>query len=132
MSNLLKITKTEGRVVILHLEGKLDAETEHELLETASAEFDSGVRYLLMDFSGVEAISSAGLRAVHTIYKMYTPIEEIRAKTAEQADKTYKSPYFKIAQAAPQVHYVLSIAGFLQSIYMYPNLQEALESFTEN
>lgn len=119
-------------MVVLHVAGKLDAESEQELLNAASAAFDAGTRYLLLDFSGVETISSAGLRALHTIYKIYTPVEEIRAKIAEQADKTYKSPYFKIAQAAPQVHYVLSIAGFLQSIYMYPSLPEALDSFTEN
>lgn len=132
MSGLLQITKTEGRVVVLHLTGKLDAQTEHVLLDIARAEYESGTRSLLLDFSDVETISSAGLRALHTIYKMYTPVEEIRAKIAEQADKTYKSPYFKIAQATPQVHYVLSIAGFLQSIYMYPTLQEALDSFTDN
>lgn len=119
-------------MVVLHVAGKLDAESEQELLNAASTAFDAGTRYLLLDFSGVETISSAGLRALHTIYKIYTPVEEIRAKIAEQADKTYKSPYFKIAQAAPQVHYVLSIAGFLQSIYMYPTLQEALDSFTGN
>lgn len=131
MSNVLKISKTEGQIVILHLEGKLDAESEHDLMNIASAEFNAGTRRLLMDFSGVELVSSAGLRALHSICKMYTPVEEIRAKTAEQADKTYKSPYFKIAQAAPQVHYVLSIAGFLQSIYMFPTLQEALDSFSD-
>lgn len=129
MSSLLEISRTEGRVVLLHLAGKLDAQTEQALLDIARAEYDAGTRSLLLDFSGVEMVSSAGLRALHTIYKMYTPVEEIRAKTAEQADTTYKSPYFKIAQPSPQIHYVLSISGFLQSIYIYPTLPEALASF---
>ena len=32
MSDLLKITKTEGKVTTLHIEGKLDGQTEKELL----------------------------------------------------------------------------------------------------
>jgi hypothetical protein len=45
----------------------------------------------------------------------------------EHPDETFKSPYFVLAQPPSQVHYVLSMAGFLQSIYIFPTLQEALD-----
>lgn len=130
MSELLKITKSEGKVITLHLEGKLDGQTEKELLDAARTEYDSGVRTLLLDFSKLTMITSAGLRALHTLYKTFTPVEEIQAWTAEHKDETFKSPHFKIAQPSSDIHYILSISGFLQSIYIYPTLQEAIDSFS--
>ncbi|MCQ3937604.1 MAG: hypothetical protein DPW18_11235 [Chloroflexi bacterium] len=129
MADLLKITKTGGRVVILQLEGNLDRQTEDELVHAAQREFDSGARFLLMDLHGVEVVTSAGLRALHTIYKMFTPENEIQAWRAEHPHEVFKSPYFKLAQPSPQVHYVLSMAGFLQSLYIHPSAAEALASF---
>lgn len=129
MSELLKITKTEGKVTTLHLEGKLDGQTEKELLEMAQAEFDAGTRSLLLDFGGLKMITSAGLRALHTIYKTYTPAEDIQAWNVEHKGETFKSPHFKIAQPTSEIHYILSISGFLQSIYIFPSLQEAVDSF---
>ena len=130
MSDLLKITKAEDRVTILHLEGKLDGQSEDSLIQAAQAEFDAGTRSLLLEFSGVKMVTSAGLRALHTIYKMFTPPEEIQAWKTEHQGETFKSPYFKIAQPSPDLHYTLSISGFLQSIYIYPSLKDAVDSFS--
>lgn len=130
MSELLKITKVEGKVTTLQLEGKLDGQTEKELLDMAHAEFNSGTKSLLLDFSKLVMITSAGLRALHIIYKMYTPDEEIQAWNVEHKGETFKSPHFKIAQPSSDIHYILSISGFLQSIYIYPSLQEAIDSFS--
>jgi hypothetical protein len=129
MKELLRIAKTEGPVTILHFDGRLDAQTEKLALEHAQAAKDAGSHYLLIDLGGVELITSSGLRALHTMYKMFTPEGEVHAWNAEHADLTFKSPYFKLAQPSSQVHYVLSMAGFLQSIYIHPTLQEALDSF---
>ena len=130
MSDLLKITKTEGKVTTLHIEGKLDGQTEKELLDAALAEHRAGTKSLLLDFSKLTIITSAGLRALHTLYKTFTPDEELQAWNAEHKGETFKSPYFKIAQPSSEIHYVLSISGFLQSIYIYPSLQEAIDSFS--
>jgi hypothetical protein len=129
MTDLLKITKTEGTVAVLRFDGSLDSQTEKLAVENAQSVKDGGGRYLLIDMGGVEMVTSAGLRALHVIYKMFTPAEELQTWKAEHAGEVFKSPYFKLAQPSPQVHYVLSMAGFLQSIYIYPTLQEALDSF---
>lgn len=129
MTDALKITKTEGPVTILHFEGNLDGQTEGLAVEKAREVMDSDARFLVIDLKGVNMVTSAGLRALHTIYKMFTPNEEIQAWQAEHADETFKSPYFVLAQPSSQVHYVLSISGFLQSICIFPTMQEALASF---
>ncbi|GJQ34756.1 MAG: STAS domain-containing protein [Anaerolineales bacterium] len=130
MSEMLKIIKSADRITTLRLDGKLDGQTEGELVDAARAEFDSGARFLLLDFGGLQLITSAGLRALHTIFKIYTPDAEIIAWKKEHSGETYKSSYFKIAQPAPDIHYVLSISGFVNSIYIFPTLQEALDSFS--
>jgi anti-anti-sigma factor len=130
MTEPLKITKIEGAVTVLRFEGNLDGQTESLAVGMAREVFDAGRRLLVIDMSGVEMVTSAGLRALHTIYKLFTPAGEIQAWNAQHAGETFKTPYLALAQPSPQVHYVLSIAGFLQSIRIYPSLQEALASFS--
>ncbi len=129
MAETLTITRTEGRVKILHLAGKLDGQTHTLLLEAAQAERAAGTRFLLIDLEHVEMVSSAGLGALHAIFKSFTPDEETEAWAKRKEGDVYKSPYFKLAAASTNVYYVLNIAGFLQNIPVYPTVKEALESF---
>ncbi len=125
----LTITKTEGQVHVLHLAGKLDAQTQALLTQAAMAEQAAGARYLLIDLHDVDFIASAGLAALHNVYKMFTPAGEAREWENQNPGEPYKSAYVKLAGAAPAVYYVLNIAGFLQNIPIYPDLQGALQSF---
>lgn len=129
MADKLKITKTDGEVPVLHVAGHLDGETENLLVTEATALFNDGKKNLVLELSKVDMISSAGLRAIHVIYKMFTQHPDTEKWQSEHAGETFKSPFMKLAQPSSQVHYVLSMAGFLQNIYIYPTLSEALESF---
>lgn len=131
MTNTLTITKTEGPVIILHLAGKLDGQTHEILLTAAKAEHAAGVRYLCVDLRALEMISSAGLGALHNIYKLFTPKEDIDAWEKARHGEPYKSDYFKLAAAPANVYYVLNIAGFLSNIPIYPDLSSALTSFPQ-
>ena len=131
MTELLTITRTKGPVLILHLAGRLDAQTQAKLLDTARLEQAAGTRFLLVDLQGVEMITSAGLGAFHNIYKLFTPREEVDAWEKENHDDLYKSPYFKLAGASGNVYYVLNISGFLHNIPIYPGVEDALSSFPE-
>lgn len=130
MSDTLSITseQAEGRehVTIFHLNGTLDASSEDDLCNRANEAVEKGSRFLLLDMENLDHISSAGLRALHNIFKMCTPEEEIEA--ARASDEPYKSPYFKLAAASPQVYYVLNLAGFLHNIPFYPTMEDALKS----
>lgn len=130
MTQNFNITRTDdGTVTVLHLQGHLDAQAEGILKEQAQQTYDSGVKYLLADLSGLEMVTSAGLRALHAIYKLFTPSAEIEAFQKNNPEDVFKSPYFKLAGASSNVHYVLSISGFLQNIPIYPDVRQALDSF---
>ncbi|MEW5940894.1 MAG: STAS domain-containing protein [Chloroflexota bacterium] len=120
-------TQTEPAVSILHLAGRLDANTESLLRERAVELHQSGARRLVLDLEKVDYISSAGLRAIHQLYKVFTPSGD--APGWRPDGEMYKSSYFKLACPAPQVYSVLHLAGFLHNIPFFNTLQDALESF---
>ena len=131
MTDELSITSSQAKgnvdVTVFHLSGTLDAASEDALYDKACQVFDSGVRNLLLDMADLTHISSAGLRALHNIFKKCTPEEEFEA--ARESGEPYKSPYFKLAAAPSEVYYVLNLAGFLHNIPFYPSVDEALKSY---
>lgn len=129
MAGKLTITKTDGAVRILHLAGKLDGETQPALLDAARAEHAAGTRFLLIDLQNLDFITSAGLGALHNIYKLFTPESDIAKWNLANPGEPYKSSYVKLAGASPSVYYVLNIAGFLQNIPIYPDVGGALQTF---
>ena len=90
MSDLLKITKTEGKVTILHLEGVLDGQTEKGFVDAAHAEFEAGKTTLLLDFGKLDIITSAGLRALQNLYKKFNIFNILLIKYYK-ITKKYKS-----------------------------------------
>ena len=118
----------EVPVTILHLSGHLHGTTEAELLDRARQAREDGAEHLLLDLSGVEVLTSAGLRAIHNIFNLFTPQTD-RALIKQHGDEPYKSPYFKLVCPNPNVYYVLNIAGFLQNILIYNNMDDAVNSF---
>jgi anti-anti-sigma factor len=116
-------------VTILHLSGHLHGNTESELLDRARQALEDGSKHLLLDLSDVQVLTSAGLRAIHNIFNLYTPQTD-RAVIKQHGEEPYKSPYFKLVCPNPDVYYVLNIAGFLQNILIYNNMEEAASSFT--
>jgi len=118
----------EVTVTILHLSGHLHGNTENQLLDRARQAHEDGSKYLLLDLSGVEILTSAGLRAIHKIFNLFTPHTD-REIIRKHDEEPYKSPYFKLVCPNPEVYYVLNIAGFLQNILIYNNMEDALNSF---
>ena len=130
MQDMLTITKSvEGNVSILHLAGRLDGQSENELTKSAQAEYDAGARFLLLDLSKLDMLTSAGLRAFHGIYKLFTPRAEIEEWAGKHPDEPYKSMYFKLAGTTPEIYYVLNVAGFLHNIPIFADLNAGLSSF---
>jgi anti-anti-sigma factor len=61
----MTITATHvGDAVVLHVAGRLDAITSPEFEKTCLQNITSESRRMVLDFAGVEYISSAGLRAI--------------------------------------------------------------------
>lgn len=105
-------------VTVFHLQGWLDAQSEEELLAAARAAYDGGARYLLIDMSRLDTLTSAGMRALQKVYQIFTPKEE-----ASQV------AHLKLCSAPPLIYNVLGVTGFLQTIHMYESMDTALQSF---
>ena len=105
-------------VTILQLRGWLDAQSEEQLLEAARSSYDGGARYLLIDMSELDTLTSAGMRALQKVYQIFTPKED-----------HFKIAHLKLCNAPPQIYNVLGITGFLQNIPMYESREAALQSF---
>jgi ABC-type transporter Mla MlaB component len=116
-------------VTILHLSGHLHGNTEKDLLDRARQAQEDGSKYLLLDLSQVEVLTSAGLRAIHHIFNLFTPQSD-RELIRQHGDEPYKSPYVKLVCPNPNIYYVLNIAGFLQNIPIYNDMDEATNSFS--
>jgi anti-anti-sigma factor len=115
-------------VTVLHLSGHLHGETEPELLDQARQALENGSKYLLLDLSEVDVLTSAGLRAIHNIFNLFTPKDDVEV-IRQHGEEPYKSPYFKLVCPNPDVYYVLNIAGFLQNLLIYNNMDDAVASF---
>ena len=102
----------------LQLRGWLDAQSEGQLLEAARTSYDGGARYLLIDMSELDTLTSAGMRALQKCFQIFTPKED-----------QFKVAHLKLCNAPPQIYNVLGITGFLQNIPMYESMQAALQSF---
>ncbi len=112
---------------VIHLSGHLHGETERDLITAARQAQDGGSKYLLLDLSDLDVLTSAGLRAIQLIFKLFTPKSDVTVIN-QHGDEPYKSPYFKIVCPKPQIYYVLNISGFLQNIPIYNNMEEAVQS----
>jgi anti-anti-sigma factor len=110
--------QAEVPVTVLQLRGWLDAQSEEQLLEAARSSYDGGARYLLIDLSELDTLTSAGMRALQKVYQIFTPKED-----------HFKIAHLKLCNAPPQIYNVLGITGFLQNIPMYESQESALQSF---
>jgi anti-anti-sigma factor len=118
----------EVSVTILHLSGHLHGNTEQQLVDRAQQAYEDGSTHILLDLSGLEVLTSAGLRAIHNIFNLLTPQSDLTV-IRQHGEEPYKSPYFKLVCPNPDVYYILNIAGFLQNILIYNNMDEAVNSF---
>lgn len=129
----LTIKQSQARdqipVTVLHLVGQVDGSTENQLLDQARQAHAEGASHLLIDLSEVTMLSSAGLRAIQNILKIYTPQSDVD-RMHQHTGEPYKSPYFKMVCPNPQIYYVLNISGFLQNILIYNDMDEAIRSFS--
>lgn len=105
-------------VTVFHVRGWLDAQSEEQLLEAARTSYDGGARYLLIDMSELDTLTSAGMRALQKVYQIFTPKED-----------HFRVAHLKLCNAPPQIYNVLGITGFLHNIPMYESMDAALQSF---
>jgi len=116
-------------VTILHVGGHLHGSTELQLLDYVRQVREDGTTHLLLDLSELEVLSSAGLRTIQNIFKLFTPPSDVELIQKHGAEP-YKSPYMKMVCPNQQIYYVLNITGFMQNLLVFNNMDEAIKSFS--
>ncbi|MCL4803110.1 MAG: STAS domain-containing protein, partial [Anaerolineae bacterium] len=122
--------ETSGKpVTILQVRGDL---TANEPLEgEARKAFAGGARDMVLDLSHTPYISSAGLRAIHTIYMLLRSADPVDESSAVRdiARGTYKSPHLKLVKPSKNGLKALTTAGYDIFLELHNSLPEAVASF---
>lgn len=102
MADDLQITKEEvGDSLTVHIKGDLNVKTSPYLEEELTKSI-GGVKELVLDFAGVEYISSAGLRVLLAMEKT------MRRQQGKM----------KLLHVNPAVKEIIRLAGFLQVMHI--------------
>jgi anti-anti-sigma regulatory factor len=118
-------------VTIFRLKDRINLGNVEQLVQKTQEAFANGVRDLLIDLTHVPSITSAGLGAIHAIYKLLngesSPGKGIAS--AGTSDAIRKASHLKILNPVPDVRRVLKIVGFDVFIDIFDNQQEALLAY---
>ena len=132
----IKVSTETGRVpiTVLHVDGNIDSSTYDNFLSTARKLINEGSRYFLVDLSHAPFVSSAGLRAIHTIFNDLRSINPEANLSDDQIKKgisagTYKSPHLKLLNLSPETRTAFETSGFDMFIDTFTDRNTALASF---
>lgn len=117
-------------VTVFKLSGNL---TEEEtLMMEVNAQYESGMRYALLDLSKVKYISSSGLRAFHgafTLLRGDGPEESDEAIRKGIARGTYMSPHLKLFKPTKEAKKTLHVSGYDMFLETHKKYKDAINSF---
>lgn len=105
--------QTKQDALVVWLRGRVDTVSAPELAKKTDAALQQEQKKWVFDLSGLEYISSAGLRVFLGTAK------SLKAGGGE----------LRLAAAVPAVHKVLRIAGLLSLFKYFDRLDDALEAF---
>jgi len=105
----------EEGITLIELSGELDAHTAPDFEQFLEERVhDEKKSKLILDFSGLEYISSAGLGVLMEL------IEEVRAQSGDM----------KLIRVPDKIYHVLDLLGFPIVFEILPDLKAAVDSFT--
>ena len=132
----IKVSTENGRVpvTVLHVDGNIDSSTYEQFQSTARKLIDEGARYILVDLSHAPFVSSAGLRALHTLFNELRSRNPESNLSAEQIKRgisagTYKSPHLKLLNLSPETKTAFETSGFDMYIDTFTDRNAAIASF---
>ncbi len=105
--------RQENEITIVAVSESVDALTAPDLTRTLSGEINSGHCNLVVDLTGVQFMSSAGLRT------LLGAVKESRTNGGD----------LRIASVNPGIDKVLKMSGFHNVAKVFPTQGEALASF---
>lgn len=105
--------KQIDKVTVLTLKGSIDALTAPEITDYINELISKGNINLVVDFSGVDYTSSAGLRA------LLSAIKKTRVQSGD----------VRLAEVQPDVQKVLNLSGFSSIMKLFNEVDDAVASY---
>jgi anti-anti-sigma factor len=121
----ITISEEKGRVLVtvFQVAGRINLGNADELIRRAQKAYQEGTRNLVLDLSGVDSLTSAGLRAILTIMKL------LETETTDSSSPRGKSQHVKLISPTEYVLITIKTAGFDRYLEIHENLSEAVASF---
>jgi anti-anti-sigma factor len=107
------IRTTENDVVLIEVEGEIDAHTSRKLDKTLNDLFAQGHSRLVLDASQVGFISSAGLRAI----------------IFAQREASQRGGQLRLCRLKPQARRIFEMAGLDECLYLSDTCQKAMQGW---
>jgi anti-anti-sigma factor len=132
----VKVSTENGRVpiTVMHVDGNIDSATYETFQAKADELIKNGARYFLIDLSHAPYISSAGLRALHSLYNKLRSLNPDANLSEEDVRKgissgTYKSPHLKLLNLSKEARTSFQMGGFDMYIETFNDMKSAIEAF---
>lgn len=126
----ITVLQEQGKVPVTVFKIKGNVTSDVELQEQAQKAHASGTHYILLDLSEVPYMSSAGLRALHSIFSLLRTHGASNEETkAGITSGTYLSPNLKLYKPNDHVREVLKISGYDMFLEIHTNYDKAIASF---
>ena len=119
-------------VAVIRVNAEINMASYPRIDAAARAEAAAGTRNMVIDLTGVRYMTSAGIRLLNGLFKLLrtdAPTESTEAMTQGLRDGTFHSPHLKLVNPNASVHEVLSTSGMDMLLSIYPNVEEAIQSF---
>lgn len=119
-------------VNVVRLAGDLDANSSEEFKVKIDNLIAQGAKDILVDLAEVPFMSSAGIRALHSLYTLLHGDSSEQSKQSVYQDiaaGTYSAPHLKLINANKKVSDVIKISGLDMYIKTYNSEQEAIAAF---
>jgi anti-sigma B factor antagonist len=115
--SLIQISEMqEGQtpITVFEIRGRINLGNYKELEQAAQQAYDNGMRNLVLDFSGLESLTSIGIRTLITVQKILAKNEGGK---------------LKLAGVIPPIRDMLEMAGVAQFLDMHDTTAEAVAAF---
>jgi len=132
----IKVSTENGRVpvTVMHVDGNVDSGTYEVFQKQADELIKNGARHILVDLTHAPFVSSAGLRALHSIFNQLRSLHPDANLSEEDVKKgistgTYKSPHLKLLNLSKEAETAFRLSGFDMYIEAFTDKKTAIASF---
>lgn len=120
------VSELQARIPIkvVRISGRVNLSNSEQLESLAHELQRNGATDVLLDLSDVPSITSAGLRAIHLMYKLFDANREM-----DGAGEASTASHLKLFTPSEQVRTVLKTAGFDTYIDTFADRESAIAAF---